>query len=354
MARLQAPSGGHRSCPNPSSSPPGRSARPPSRPPLPLLQQGKPALDAALAGAQAVEDDPDGPLGRLRRPGQRRRHRLSSTPASWTARRSPAAAWPAWRTSATSPPWPAASWRRRRTSCSSARGRSCSPCSRASRWRRCTRRRASRSGRRRRPQGAAKPRERQRRRRSAVRTATTPSRCWPWTRRARSAASAPRRAWRYKLPGRVGDSPLIGAGLYVDDTAGAAGGTGVGEEIIRIGGSLFIVEEMRAGKSPQEACELAVQAGQRRGRAARRPPGPGRVPGAGPEGPRRRGLHRADELPVRRRPRRARCELLKAREIGPCGPVTEGSGLSNYFFNSRSFFKSPRGTVNLRSDVSMS
>lgn len=62
----------------------------------------------------------------------------------------------------------------------------------------------------------------------------------------------------HKLPGRVGDSPLIGSGLYVDDEAGAAGGTGVGEEIIRIGGSLLIVESMRAGKSPQEACELAV------------------------------------------------------------------------------------------------
>jgi isoaspartyl peptidase/L-asparaginase-like protein (Ntn-hydrolase superfamily) len=63
----------------------------------------------------------------------------------------------------------------------------------------------------------------------------------------------------YKLPGRVGDSPIIGAGLYVDDEAGAAGATGVGEEIIRIGGSLFIVEQMRAGKTPQEACELACK-----------------------------------------------------------------------------------------------
>jgi isoaspartyl peptidase/L-asparaginase-like protein (Ntn-hydrolase superfamily) len=63
----------------------------------------------------------------------------------------------------------------------------------------------------------------------------------------------------HKLPGRVGDSPLIGHGLYVDNTAGAAGGTGVGEEIIRVGGSLTIVEAMRAGKSPQEACELAVR-----------------------------------------------------------------------------------------------
>lgn len=63
----------------------------------------------------------------------------------------------------------------------------------------------------------------------------------------------------YKLPGRVGDSPLVGAGLYVDDQAGAAGATGTGEEIIRLGGSFFVVEQMRAGKSPQEACELACK-----------------------------------------------------------------------------------------------
>jgi N4-(beta-N-acetylglucosaminyl)-L-asparaginase len=63
----------------------------------------------------------------------------------------------------------------------------------------------------------------------------------------------------YKLPGRVGDSPIIGAGLYVDNEAGAAGATGVGEEIIRITGSAFIVEQMRGGKTPQEACELACK-----------------------------------------------------------------------------------------------
>jgi N4-(beta-N-acetylglucosaminyl)-L-asparaginase len=62
----------------------------------------------------------------------------------------------------------------------------------------------------------------------------------------------------HKLPGRVGDSPIIGAGLYVDDEVGAAGGTGVGEEILRIGGGLSIVESMRRGSSPQEACEDAV------------------------------------------------------------------------------------------------
>jgi isoaspartyl peptidase/L-asparaginase-like protein (Ntn-hydrolase superfamily) len=63
----------------------------------------------------------------------------------------------------------------------------------------------------------------------------------------------------HKLPGRVGDSPIIGAGLYVDDRAGAAGATGVGEEVIRIGGSLLVVEAMRAGRTPQEACEAAVR-----------------------------------------------------------------------------------------------
>jgi isoaspartyl peptidase/L-asparaginase-like protein (Ntn-hydrolase superfamily) len=63
----------------------------------------------------------------------------------------------------------------------------------------------------------------------------------------------------HKLPGRVGDSPLIGHGLYVDNQAGAAGATGVGEEVIRIGGSLLIVEAMRGGRTPQEACEAAIR-----------------------------------------------------------------------------------------------
>lgn len=79
----------------------------------------------------------------------------------------------------------------------------------------------------------------------------------------------------HKLPGRVGDSPLIGSGLYVDDSAGAAGATGVGEEIIRVGGSFFIVESMRQGRSPQEACELAVR--RVHAAAARRGVHPARV-----------------------------------------------------------------------------
>ena len=59
----------------------------------------------------------------------------------------------------------------------------------------------------------------------------------------------------YKIPGRVGDSPIIGAGLYVDNEVGAAGATGRGEEILRTCGSFYVVEQMRSGKSPQEACE---------------------------------------------------------------------------------------------------
>ncbi len=63
----------------------------------------------------------------------------------------------------------------------------------------------------------------------------------------------------HKLPGRVGDSPIIGAGLYVDNDAGAAGGTGVGEEIIRTVGSYAIVEALRQGQSAQAACAAAVR-----------------------------------------------------------------------------------------------
>ena len=63
----------------------------------------------------------------------------------------------------------------------------------------------------------------------------------------------------YKLHGRVGDSPIIGAGLFVDNEVGAATATGMGEAIIRIAGSHTVVELMRAGASPQEACQEAVE-----------------------------------------------------------------------------------------------
>ncbi|GEC77630.1 isoaspartyl peptidase/L-asparaginase family protein [Flavobacterium aquatile] len=62
----------------------------------------------------------------------------------------------------------------------------------------------------------------------------------------------------FKMHGRVGDSPIIGAGLYVDNEIGAATATGHGEEVIRISGCHLVVELMRQGKSPQKACEEAV------------------------------------------------------------------------------------------------
>ena len=58
----------------------------------------------------------------------------------------------------------------------------------------------------------------------------------------------------FKIPGRMGDSPIIGAGLYVDNQVGAAGATGRGESVIANSGSFCIVELMRQGKSPEEAC----------------------------------------------------------------------------------------------------
>ncbi|MBY0244219.1 MAG: N(4)-(beta-N-acetylglucosaminyl)-L-asparaginase [Sphingobacteriaceae bacterium] len=62
----------------------------------------------------------------------------------------------------------------------------------------------------------------------------------------------------FKLHGRVGDSPIIGAGLYVDNEIGGATSTGVGEEVIRNVGSFLVVELMRQGYSPEEACKEAV------------------------------------------------------------------------------------------------
>lgn len=65
--------------------------------------------------------------------------------------------------------------------------------------------------------------------------------------------------WAYKLPGRVGDSPIIGAGLFIDNEVGGACATGLGEAIIRIAGSHTVVELMRHGHSPSEACRIAVE-----------------------------------------------------------------------------------------------
>ena len=63
----------------------------------------------------------------------------------------------------------------------------------------------------------------------------------------------------YKMNGRVGDSPIIGAGLYLDNEVGGAVATGMGEAILKSVGSFLIVELMRQGKSPQEACETAIK-----------------------------------------------------------------------------------------------
>jgi len=63
----------------------------------------------------------------------------------------------------------------------------------------------------------------------------------------------------FKVPGRVGDSPIIGCGLYVDNDVGAAGSTGWGEDNIRVVGAHTVVENMRRGMSPREACLEALQ-----------------------------------------------------------------------------------------------
>jgi len=64
-------------------------------------------------------------------------------------------------------------------------------------------------------------------------------------------------AW--KMHGRVGDSPIIGAGLFLDNEVGAAAATGLGEAVIRTAGSAMVVELMRQGKSPYDACKEIVE-----------------------------------------------------------------------------------------------
>jgi N4-(beta-N-acetylglucosaminyl)-L-asparaginase len=62
----------------------------------------------------------------------------------------------------------------------------------------------------------------------------------------------------YKMRGRVGDSPIIGAGLFIDNEVGGACATGLGEAVLKTLGSFLIVELMRNGMTPQEACEEAI------------------------------------------------------------------------------------------------
>jgi isoaspartyl peptidase/L-asparaginase-like protein (Ntn-hydrolase superfamily) len=71
----------------------------------------------------------------------------------------------------------------------------------------------------------------------------------------------------FKLPGRVGDSPIIGAGLYVDNEIGGAVATGLGEEIIRVSGSAIIIELMRQGATPEQACKELVDRVKKRNKS---------------------------------------------------------------------------------------
>ncbi len=80
----------------------------------------------------------------------------------------------------------------------------------------------------------------------------------------RLAGSCTTSGMAYKIHGRVGDSPIIGAGLFVDGEAGAACATGVGELVIRVAGSHTVVELMRQGRTPEEACREAVLRLQRK------------------------------------------------------------------------------------------
>lgn len=63
----------------------------------------------------------------------------------------------------------------------------------------------------------------------------------------------------FKMRGRVGDSPIIGAGLYVDDEVGGATATGVGEDVVRVAGSHAVVEAMRHGLDPTAACRAVIE-----------------------------------------------------------------------------------------------
>jgi len=86
--------------------------------------------------------------------------------------------------------------------------------------------------------------------------------------RGRMAGACTTSGLAWKLRGRVGDSPIVGAGLYVDSEVGGATSTGVGEEVIRNAGSFLVVELMRQGRSPQEACREAVRRVAKRKKSA--------------------------------------------------------------------------------------
>lgn len=73
------------------------------------------------------------------------------------------------------------------------------------------------------------------------------------------AAGCTTSGWAYKLHGRVGDSPIIGAGVYLDPDVGAACATGMGEAVIKVCGTHAVVEQMRNGLSPKQACKTVIE-----------------------------------------------------------------------------------------------
>jgi len=83
--------------------------------------------------------------------------------------------------------------------------------------------------------------------------------CLAWNEKGEMSGTTTTSGLAWKIPGRVGDSPIIGAGLFVDQEVGAAGSTGLGEENIRICGGHTVVENMRHGMSPRDACLDALQ-----------------------------------------------------------------------------------------------
>ena len=93
-----------------------------------------------------------------------------------------------------------------------------------------------------------------------------------WEQPGHVAAASSTSGWQWKLPGRVGDSPIIGAGIYADDEIGAAGATGLGEELWKAAASFRTVEFMRGGMSPKEACDATVRQMLRRQPYSRRFP----------------------------------------------------------------------------------
>lgn len=93
-----------------------------------------------------------------------------------------------------------------------------------------------------------------------------------WESPSHVVAASSTSGWAWKVPGRVGDSPIVGAGIYADDEIGCAGATGLGEELWKNAASFRTVEYIRQGMHPMKACEASVkQMIRRQPRAAKFP-----------------------------------------------------------------------------------